>query len=61
MFLPQRNKPLTCSSEPDTTQANCYTARCSIQLIIYPSPCPAANKPFALMPQDNDKKAIAAK
>lgn len=36
--------------------ANCYTAHCSFQLIIYPSPCPAENKPFALSPQDNNKK-----
>ncbi len=40
--------------------ANCYTARCSFQLIIYPSPCPAENKAFALLPQDNNKKAIRA-
>lgn len=38
--------------------ANCYTARCPFQLIIYPSPCPVENKPFALLPQDNNKKAI---
>lgn len=36
--------------------ANCYTAHCSFQLIIYPSPCPAENKPFALLPQDNNNK-----
>lgn len=40
--------------------ANCYTAHCSFQLIIYPSPCPAENKPFALLPQDHNRKAIRA-
>lgn len=29
--------------------ANCYTAQCSFQLIIYPSPCPAENKTLCLL------------
>lgn len=40
--------------------ANCYTAHCSFQLIIYPSPRPAENKPFALLPQDHNRKTIQA-
>lgn len=36
--------------------ANCYTAHCSFQLIIYPSPCPAENKPLLRVPEDKSNK-----
>lgn len=41
-------------------QQKCYTARCFFQLIIFPSPCPAENKPFAILPHDHNVKAIRA-